>query len=97
MGFDRIVQGGQVLTPAMRNGIEDAFKAPVHDFYAAYELGTIAWLPWLKDHTCFRKFVDEPRYESAISAIEARLAGIRERLPETLAKQGLLPTLPDQK
>jgi len=60
-------------------------------------LGTIVWLPWLKDHTCFQKFVDEPRYVAVISAIEARLAGIRERLPETLAKQGLLPTLPDQK
>ena len=61
------------------------------------ELDTIVWLPWLKDHTCFRKFVDEPRYESVISAIESRLAGIRQRLPETLAMQGLLPTLPDQK
>jgi TolB-like protein/Tfp pilus assembly protein PilF len=61
------------------------------------ELGTIAWLPWLKDHTCFQKFVDEPRYVSVVSAIEARQSEIRERLPETLAKQGLLPTLPDQK
>ena len=61
------------------------------------ELGAIVWLPWLKDHTCFQKFVDEPRYESVISAIEARLAGIRQRLPATLAMQGLLPALPDQK
>jgi TolB-like protein/Flp pilus assembly protein TadD len=61
------------------------------------ELGTIAWLPWLKDHTCFQKFVDEPRYVSVVSAIEARQSEIRERLPETLAKQGLLPTSPDQK
>jgi TolB-like protein/DNA-binding winged helix-turn-helix (wHTH) protein len=61
------------------------------------DLRTIVWLPWLKDHTCFQKFVNEPRYASVISAIEARLAGIRQRLPETLALQGLLPTLPDQK
>ena len=61
------------------------------------EVGDVVWLPWLKDHTCFQKFVDEPRYVSAISAIEARQAGIRQRLPETLARQGLLPTLPDQK
>ena len=61
------------------------------------ELSTIVRLPWLKDHTCFQKFVDEPRYASVISAIEARLAGIRQRLPETLALQGLLPALPDQK
>ena len=61
------------------------------------ELSTIVRLPWLKDSTCFQKFVDEPRYESVISAIEERLAGIRQRLPETLAMQGLLPTLPNQK
>ena len=59
------------------------------------ELSTIARLPWLKDGTCFQKFVDEPRYISAIIAIEARLARIRQRLPETLARQGLLPALPD--
>ena len=58
-------------------------------------LSTIVWLPWLKDQTCFQKFVDEPRYESVISAVEVRLAGIRQRLPETLAKQGLLPAVPD--
>jgi phenylacetate-CoA ligase len=27
----------------MRNSIEEALDAPVYDFYAAYELGTIAW------------------------------------------------------
>ena len=59
------------------------------------KVSTIARLPWLKDGTCFQKFVDEPRYISAIIAIETRLAGIRQRLPETLAKQGLLPALPD--
>ena len=60
-------------------------------------LSTIAWLPWLKDQTCFQKFSDEPRYVAVISAIETRLAGIRQRLPETLAAQGLLPSPPDQK
>ncbi|MGI9264457.1 MAG: winged helix-turn-helix domain-containing protein [Gammaproteobacteria bacterium] len=61
------------------------------------DMNTIAWLPWLMDHTCFQKFVDEPRYQAVVTAIEARLAAIRERLPQTLAKQGLLQGLSDQK
>ncbi len=60
-------------------------------------LPNIVWLPWLKDQTCFQKYVDEPRYQAVVSAIEERLAAIRERLPQTLESQGLLPGSPDQK
>ncbi len=60
-------------------------------------LPNIVWLPWLKDHTCFQKFVDEPRYQAVVSAIEERLTAIRERLPQTLKRQELLPGEPDQK
>ena len=60
-------------------------------------LSTIVWLPWLKDHFCFQKFADEPRYQTVVKAIEDRLAAIRQRLPETLQRHGLLSDLPDQK
>jgi TolB-like protein/Tfp pilus assembly protein PilF len=60
-------------------------------------LPNIVGLPLLKDHACFQKFVDEPRYQAVVSANEERLAAIRERLPQTLERQGLLPGSPDQK
>ena len=53
-------------------------------------LATIVWIPWLKDQTCFQKFATEPRYQDVVSAMEARLLAMRERLPRTLEKQGLL-------
>ena len=37
-----ILSVAEVLTPAMRAGIEKTFKAPVRDIYACYELGLIA-------------------------------------------------------
>jgi hypothetical protein len=60
-------------------------------------LPNIVWLPWLRDQTCFQKFAGEPRYQEVVRAIEQRLATIRERLPQTLERQGLLPGSPDQK
>jgi len=57
----------------------------------------IAWTPWIKDHTCFQKFQNEPRYRAVVSALDARLATIRERLPVTLERYGLLSELPGQK
>jgi len=53
-------------------------------------IAPIVWMPWLKDQTCFQKYADEPRYQAVVDAMEARLAAIRERLPATLASQGLL-------
>ncbi|MHC4931838.1 MAG: phenylacetate--CoA ligase family protein [Planctomycetota bacterium] len=43
LGVRFVAPGGQVLTRAMRRAIEDAFRARAYDFYAAYEMGTIAW------------------------------------------------------
>ena len=61
------------------------------------DLDGIARMPWIKDHTCFRKFQNEPRYRAVVSALDARLAAIRERLPVTLERYGLLSALPGQK
>lgn len=61
------------------------------------DLSAVAWTPWIKDHSCFQKFQNEPRYKVVVSALDARLAAIRERLPVTLEKYGLLPKLPGQK
>jgi tetratricopeptide (TPR) repeat protein len=57
----------------------------------------IARTPWIKDHTCFRKFQNEPRYRAVVSALDARLATLRERLPVTLERYGLVSELPGQK
>jgi len=58
----------------------------------------IPWRPWIKDHTCFQKFQNEPRYRAVVSVLDARLAEIRERLPATLKSYGLVPPLlPGQK
>jgi hypothetical protein len=48
----------------------------------------LAWLPFLRDAGCFRDLRDEPRYKTAMQALQARHDAIRERLPETLAKHG---------
>jgi tetratricopeptide (TPR) repeat protein len=56
--------------------------------------GTI-WPPWLKDQACFQKFAGEPRYQAVVTELEDRLAVIRQRLPKTLERQGLVPSQPD--
>jgi phenylacetate-CoA ligase len=38
-----VISGGDVLTPAMRRAIAEAFGAPVYDMYGSYEFGIIAW------------------------------------------------------
>jgi phenylacetate-CoA ligase len=43
LGLRFVVTGGEVLTPAMRADISDAFGVPVYDFYASHEFGVIAW------------------------------------------------------
>jgi TolB-like protein/Tfp pilus assembly protein PilF len=52
-------------------------------------LGTLAWLPTLRDQVCFRRFRQEPRYQAVVAALEKRAAALRERLPATLARHGL--------
>jgi TolB-like protein/Flp pilus assembly protein TadD len=58
---------------------------------------TIAWLPWLQDHACFRKYRDNPRYRSVVTNLQTRLSAIRRRLPTTLEQQGLRAPAEDQK
>lgn len=43
LGLRFICTGGEVLTPAMRADIADAFGLPVYDFYASHEFGVIGW------------------------------------------------------
>jgi phenylacetate-CoA ligase len=38
-----VISGGDVLTPAMRRVIAEAFGAPVYEMYGSYEFGIIAW------------------------------------------------------
>jgi len=61
------------------------------------DISAVAWTPWIKDNTCFLKFQNEPRYRAVVSALDARLATLRERLPVTLETYGLLSELPGQK
>jgi tetratricopeptide (TPR) repeat protein len=44
----------------------------------------LPWMPWLRDYRCFRKFENDPRYQSVIARFEQREADLRARLPETL-------------
>jgi hypothetical protein len=44
----------------------------------------LPWMPWLRDYQCFRKFENDPRYQSVIARFEQREADLRARLPETL-------------
>ncbi|MDX1480836.1 MAG: tetratricopeptide repeat protein [Woeseiaceae bacterium] len=46
----------------------------------------LVWYPVLRDQPCFRKFVDEPRYQAVVDWVENRKAELRERLPDTLAR-----------
>jgi TolB-like protein/Tfp pilus assembly protein PilF len=66
-------------------------------FEKLQDVPAIPRTPWVKDHTCFRKFQNEPRYRAVVSALDARLAAIRERLPATLEQYGLLSESPAQK
>ena len=49
-------------------------------------------LPWtsvVRDTPCFKRFVDEPRYQAVLSGIESRRSELRRRLPATLAEYGV--------
>jgi phenylacetate-coenzyme A ligase PaaK-like adenylate-forming protein len=43
LGLRFVGTGGEVLTPAMRRSIEEAFDAPVYDTYASIEFNVLAW------------------------------------------------------
>ena len=44
----------------------------------------LLWYPQLVDAPCFRRLAGDPRYQAIVKSYEERLAGLRERLPETL-------------
>jgi TolB-like protein/cytochrome c-type biogenesis protein CcmH/NrfG len=46
----------------------------------------LPWMPLLRDYRCFRKFENDPRYQSVIASFEQREADLRARLPETLRR-----------
>jgi hypothetical protein len=43
----------------------------------------------LEDSPCFQRFRDAPDYRATLEHFEARRAGLRERLPRTLAEFGV--------
>jgi hypothetical protein len=43
----------------------------------------------LKDAVCFQRYADEPVYQETLRRLDARRAGLRERLPATLAAFGV--------
>ena len=54
-------------------------------------------LPWkhlIQDMVCFRKFKAEDRYIALLAHIDERLAAMREKLPQTLARFGVSPLTP---
>ncbi len=46
----------------------------------------LLWYPQLKDAPCFRRLADEPQYQAVVMNYEQRLAELRARLPDTLAR-----------
>jgi TolB-like protein len=46
----------------------------------------LPWMPLLRDYQCFRKYENDPRYQSVIATFEQREADLRARLPETLER-----------
>jgi hypothetical protein len=56
---------------------------------AISRMTNIAHLPWLQDLACFAGLQEEPRYRAVVASVEERIAAIRARLPDTLARHGL--------
>ena len=50
----------------------------------------LVWYPVLRDALCFQELTDHPRYQAVVAAIDARMRAIRERLPATLARHGVI-------
>ncbi|HET6565205.1 MAG TPA: winged helix-turn-helix domain-containing protein [Xanthomonadales bacterium] len=57
----------------------------------------LVWYPVLKDAPCFRSVRDEPRYQRVLAGVESRMAQLRDKVPSTLARHGLVEAhrLPD--
>lgn len=49
----------------------------------------VPWLYLARDSRCFHRFAGEERYEQVLAEIDARLAAIRARLPQTLDDFGV--------
>lgn len=54
----------------------------------AVEAPGLLWYPVIQDFYCFQRFKSksDPRYTAAVAAYEKRLAALRNRLPDTLAR-----------
>jgi len=55
------------------------------------EVPGLVLYPMLRDALCFRHLRGNARYETVVDQIDRRMAGYRERLPETLRAYGLVP------
>lgn len=49
----------------------------------------VPWVYLARDSLCFRPYATDERFQRALDEIDIRLAGIRERLPETLKEFGV--------
>lgn len=85
------------VSTACALAVLDKNEAALNQLEVLPTLVTNVWLPWLKDQVCFQKYANESRYQAVVSAIEARQLAMRERLPRTLEKQGLLSGVRNQK
>jgi tetratricopeptide (TPR) repeat protein len=50
----------------------------------------LLWYPVLVDSPCFQKFEDEPRYQAVVQSVERRQEILRDRLPDTLQRLGVM-------
>jgi tetratricopeptide (TPR) repeat protein len=60
----------------------------LHEVEAMVAGSSLAWMPYLRDAACFRDLHAEPRYQTAVSKLQARIDAMRKRLPATLAEHG---------
>jgi TolB-like protein/DNA-binding winged helix-turn-helix (wHTH) protein/tetratricopeptide (TPR) repeat protein len=48
----------------------------------------LVWYPVLRDAPCFRRLENEDSYRETLAAVEERMAGLRDKVPATLARHG---------
>ena len=54
----------------------------------------LPWMYLIEDSPCIKRYADEPRYQAVLQALNERQAGLRQRLPETLAAFDVTLTIP---
>lgn len=58
-------------------------------FLRALDGNHLAWEPMLRDHQCFKRFLDDPAYLAVVRHFDDRRATLRARLPATLKQYGV--------